>query len=310
MGISYVIPIYNAELTIRRCLNSLIVANIGEIEIICVNDGSTDNSLDIIIEYSNKYDFIRYIDKKNEGPFIARKIGVNLATKEYIGFIDSDDWIEKELIFRVSIIIKKYDCDIILFQYINDYINMESTVSKIDLKSKLYKKKEFKKDIYPLLMYDGFLNGLCNKIYKRELFINSEDIDFKYSYGEDLVYQLDVFDKANSLFFIDDNLYHYTHERNDSLSNTKQDIDILLDMYKIRKEYQKKWQINEQILITSFLNLICMCFLTALKELNVKEIVKILKSKDIEKAVNKAFIIPSKSKKIVFLYKLFRLWFG
>lgn len=307
MGISFIIPVYNAEKTLKRCLDSIVNANKREIEVICINDGSTDNSLNILIEYSQKYNFIKYIDKENEGPFIARKLGVSLAKNDYVGFIDSDDWIESNMIMKLNESIENTKSDIILFQYINDFSDKDSMISKINLESKIYTKEEFKDYIYPLLMEDGVLNGLCNKVYKRELF--DKNVNFNYTYGEDLIYQLDVFDKASSLFFINDSLYHYMHERVDSLSNAKQDVYLLCTMYKIRKKYQHKWQLGEQILLAPFLNLISMCLLTAIKCLDFHSIYIILKSKEIKDAVNKVPLINSKSQYLNFLYKLLRIWF-
>lgn len=308
MEISFVIPVYNSEKSIGKCLDSILKNNCNEIEVICVNDGSTDKSLDILYEYANIYNYIRVISKENEGPFIARKIGIEYATKKYVTFVDSDDWIEDTYLSKVENIINHKDIDILAFQYINDYSNGNSNKSSINLENRLYLKKEFKHHIYPILMSDGNFNGMCNKIFKRELLLNNH-VDYKFNYGEDLIFQLNVFNRANNIFFMKESIYHYTHYRENSLSNAKQEIDLLLDMYNMRKQYSDRWQLNNEILNKPFLILICMCFLTAMKNNNAKSLFKILTSIEIMNAINITSKITSESKNILLIYKYLRYWF-
>lgn len=308
MEISFVVPVYNAEKTIQKCINS-ILANISDNgEIICIDDGSTDTSLSILKKYESQYPFIKVISKINEGPYIARKIGIENASKDYITFVDSDDWIEENYISEINNVIKKNDIDIILFQYINDFEDKESFISSIPLEEGLYFDNKYKSMILPLLMEDRYLNGMCNKVFKREILLRN-NTEYRFNYGEDLIFQLGVFDRAKTLFFLKKNLYHYTHCRKDSLSNSKQNIELLLSMYRIRKKYQDKWKIEEKLINKPFLNLVCMCFLNDLKNLNFKAVFQVLKSKDIKNVVNKTDSISSKSSKLNFLYKFLKLWF-
>jgi glycosyltransferase involved in cell wall biosynthesis len=94
--VSIVIPVYNVEKYLRQCLDSVVNQTLKDIEIICVNDGSTDNSLQILEEYANKDDRIKIINKDNGGLSSARNAGLEIATGVYIGFVDSDDYIEIE----------------------------------------------------------------------------------------------------------------------------------------------------------------------------------------------------------------------
>ena len=93
--LSVIIPVYNTEKYIKRCLDSVLKAKIEETEIMIINDGSKDNSLKIIKEYANKYEFIRYVDKKNEGLAATKNLGIMEAKGKYISFIDSDDTINE-----------------------------------------------------------------------------------------------------------------------------------------------------------------------------------------------------------------------
>lgn len=308
MKISFVIPVYNAEKTIEKCINSIILNISNNDEIICIDDGSTDKSLSILKRYESQYSFVKVISKNNEGPYIARKIGIEKATKDYVTFVDSDDWIYENYISEINNVIQKNDIDIILFEYINDFEDKESFISSIPLEEGLYFDNKYKSMILPLLMEDGYLNGMCNKIFKREILLRN-NTEYRFNYGEDLIFQLGVFDRAKTLFFLKKDLYHYTHCRKNSLSNSKQSIELLLSMYRIRKKYQDKWKIEEKLLNKPFLNLVCMCFLNDLKNLNFKAVFQVLKSKDIKNAVNKTDSISSKSSKLNFLYKFLKLWF-
>ena len=92
--ISVIVPVYNVEKYLKKCLNSLINQTLNDIEIICVDDGSTDSSIEILKEFELKDDRIIVISQKNEGAATSRNKGINLAKGEYISFVDSDDWLE------------------------------------------------------------------------------------------------------------------------------------------------------------------------------------------------------------------------
>ena len=94
VNVSIIVPVYNVEKFLEKCLDSLINQTLKDIEIICVNDGSTDNSLNILKSFSEKDSRIIIINKQNEGPSVARNTGMKIAKGEYIGFVDSDDWVD------------------------------------------------------------------------------------------------------------------------------------------------------------------------------------------------------------------------
>ena len=92
--ISIIVPVYNTEPYLEQCLDSIINQTLEDIEIICVNDGSTDNSLSVLEEYASKDNRIKIINQENEGPGFARNNGLKSVNGEYVLFVDSDDWIE------------------------------------------------------------------------------------------------------------------------------------------------------------------------------------------------------------------------
>lgn len=96
--ISVIVPVFNAEKYLKMCLNSLVSQTLKNIEIICIDDGSTDNSLAILDKFKSKDDRIKIIKQKNYGVSMARNNGISEAQGEYIGFVDADDWVDKDFL--------------------------------------------------------------------------------------------------------------------------------------------------------------------------------------------------------------------
>ena len=119
MLLSIIIPVYNVEKYLRKCLLSCVNQNVlkSEYEIIVINDGSPDNSLLIAEEFANKYDNIRVVSQKNKGLSEARNVGMSYAYGKYIWFVDSDDWIEKDCLCRLFVELLKEEVDILQLQY-------------------------------------------------------------------------------------------------------------------------------------------------------------------------------------------------
>ena len=167
--VSIIVPVYNTAQYLRRCLDSIISQTLEDIEIICVNDGSTDNSLDILQLYASKDKRIKIINKENEGLVSARKAGVSEAVGEYIGFVDSDDWIEKEMYGTLYCAASRDDADIVSTDYIQD--GHYSSVSKDAIDEGVYKFGDMNKlrdsFILNLAAHDKGISGsLCTKIFR------------------------------------------------------------------------------------------------------------------------------------------------
>lgn len=121
--ISIIVPMYNVEQYISKCLKSIVGQSISKesYEIIVIDDGSTDKSGAIADEFAEQYDNLRVIHKKNEGQSLARKLGVEMAKGEYIGFIDADDWIDKDMFCGLYKAIKEENADIACCNYVLDF---------------------------------------------------------------------------------------------------------------------------------------------------------------------------------------------
>ena len=114
---SVIIPVYNAEKTIRRCLDSLLESDFNDFEIVCINDGSTDNTAEILAEYSEKYNNVKTYYKEDEGCYKAWKFGLGFAAGKYVLFSDSDDYYDSQIFKHTKSILDTFEYDIIQYSY-------------------------------------------------------------------------------------------------------------------------------------------------------------------------------------------------
>lgn len=166
--ISIIIPVYNAEKYLEQCLESVITQSLKEIEIICVNDGSTDNSLQILEKYSRKDNRIIIINQENGGASKARNSALQIAKGEYCLNIDSDDWINEEYFKSLYNKAKSKNLDILISDMNFIELNNESIYQK-DLKildTDLISGKEY----IQIFLKENFYGYTWNKLIKRELY--------------------------------------------------------------------------------------------------------------------------------------------
>lgn len=171
MKISIIVPVYNVEKYLRKCIDSIINQSFRDIEIILVNDGSTDNSGTICDEYKKIDHRISVIHKKNGGLSSARNEGLKVSQGEYIGFIDSDDWIESdyyELLFN-GIINNKADISVVQLTKVKDYDKIEFTTEA----HKNWTVLDTSEAMKMLFSSNKIGYSAVNKLYKRELFSNT-----------------------------------------------------------------------------------------------------------------------------------------
>jgi len=122
--ISIIIPVYNSSKYLRQCLDSIISQTITDIEIICVDDGSTDNSLDILNEYKQKDSRIIILQQKNKGGGAARNLGLSVAQGKYLSFLDSDDYFNLDMLQSAYETAEKYNADVTIFKFREYYDNL------------------------------------------------------------------------------------------------------------------------------------------------------------------------------------------
>lgn len=231
--VSVIVPVYNVEPYLRRCVDSIINQTYKNLEIILVDDGSPDNCGQICDEYAKQDTRIKVIHQKNSGLSIARNNGINIANGEYILFIDSDDYVSDRLI---EICMKNIDNnDMIIFDFIKDYGKNRNEVKVLNEK---YHKNY--NDLLRGILWDSIPSYVWNKFYKKNIWDNirfPENTNF-----EDLVVMPQIFLKTNKIKYINKKLYYYNCYNNNSISNnisSKNKYGMFLAFYyryKISKE--------------------------------------------------------------------------
>ena len=207
--ISVIVPVYKVEKYLNKCVDSIINQTYKNLEIILVDDGSPDNCGKICDEYSKKDNRIKVIHKENGGVSSARNVGLDLATGDYIGFVDSDDWIETDMYEYLLNICIKFNCQVSRCNYIecNDY-------------NKTYKKEQEKisifenDDIIIDLVTGNWNEGvLWNKLYKKSL-LQGIVFDEKLSCSEDLLFNYYILKNTNKLVCSNQIKYNYIIREN------------------------------------------------------------------------------------------------
>ena len=205
MNLSIIIPTYNAQQTLIRCIESILSHNNLLLEIIIVDDGSLDNTLNIAYKLQQKYRNIVVLSQHNAGPSSARKLGLSYATGCYITFVDSDDFLDKHCYDNLYHILDKTNVDLLEFGYKN--VTEKGFPFSVYHKQEIYLKNE---KIYEQFMIaSNRTNPLWNKICKRELLYNIDFPDYKM--GEDLCVTVQIMYNAKSYIYVDVPYYNYVH---------------------------------------------------------------------------------------------------
>ena len=221
--VSIIVPVYNVEKLLKRCLDSLVNQTLRDIEIICVNDGSTDNSLEILNNYAKQDLRIKIINKKNSGLSTARNTGMKIAQGKYIGFVDSDDWVDLDFYEKLYNSAIKNNADIAVSEIYEVHWNRKFYKQKFE-KEKCIENIEEK--FYTLNIPE--YSYVWNKIYKRT---KIEKYNFQFIpnlYYEDRVFTPEVLYALKRVVIVPNiKYYYYRHKtsivRNKNINRTKAD---------------------------------------------------------------------------------------
>lgn len=229
-AISIIVPVYNVEKYLAECLDSLINQTFSDIEIICVNDGSKDNSQKILDEYAAKDSRIIVINQENAGLSAARNTGIRNATGEYLLYIDSDDAIELNTCEVLWKEIETAQADIIVFG-LKDMVKapVDEWFQKVSSPVRGFFSPF---STWSLLYENGAYPYACRNCFRRSM-LERHNLTFDESvrYGEDIVYQFCVFPHARRIQFIPDKLYLYRRLRAGSLTQVA-NVDIYVRLEK------------------------------------------------------------------------------
>ncbi|MEH7356562.1 glycosyltransferase family 2 protein [Neobacillus drentensis] len=227
--ISIIVPVFNVEPYIHECIKSILNQSFKDFELILVNDGSSDRSGDICDEYSKEDERIFVIHKKNGGQSSARNRGINAAKGDYIGFIDSDDWIHSDMYKILYEKASETEADITACNIVEYQKDGTERLFCYDNTDHLYDRNAAMNEIY---LNERLTYSPCNKIYKRELF---NGIRFKEGYIlEDMDFAYKIIHQSNKIYYTGQALYYYRYNDNSTLRKTFS--KKRLDEYQVRKD--------------------------------------------------------------------------
>ena len=241
VAISVIVPAYNAEKVIKNCIESILRQTLKNIEIIAVDDGSNDNTRYILRELAQKDKRIIIVEKDhNEGPSAARNSALMVASGEYIGFVDADDWVEDKIFENMYT--KGKEADLVVAGYIHDTMDEKRTkiYTSREIRSLPGYWKEKKQIVSKAASIDTakMFAYAWNKIYKRELIISSQLLFPNQNFMEDYIFNILFWDKISTLSIIEDAGYHYIKASKEAL--TQKFLPDFLEIMNMRFEYMRK----------------------------------------------------------------------
>jgi glycosyltransferase involved in cell wall biosynthesis len=231
MLVSIIVPVYNSEAFLDRCVQSIINQSYKNIEVILVNDGSPDASKQMCDDYAANDSRIKVIHKANGGLVSARKAGLKLSTGEYILYVDGDDWIETDLIENYLKAALEYNADVVVSSHME---NLEGRIEilKNTIPPGFYDKDKLISTVYPEMMYNGKFSqfGIFSyswgKLYRKELLIKNQlEVSEEITIGEDALCFYPTLLDTNTLVVLEQPYYHY-RQRADSLIKTMRTIEV------------------------------------------------------------------------------------
>lgn len=245
--VSILVPCYNVEKYIRQCLDSIINQTLQEIEIICINDGSTDHTPEILKDYAQKDTRIKIINKSNSGYGASMNMGLQAATGEYIGIVESDDWAESEMFAALYALAVKNNVDVVKGNY---YLYW----SKPEEKNKLVKampEQNLDEVIFPLVQQGIFWQApaIWAAIYNRS-FLEKNNIRFLETPGasyQDTAFNFKVWASAKKAFLIDKAYLHYRQDNENSSVNSPKKVYCVCDEYHEIERFMGEHHLTEEL---------------------------------------------------------------
>lgn len=232
--ISIIVPVFNGEKHLIKCMDSIINQTFKDIEIIIVNDGSSDGTLEIAQEYCLNYKNTRVVTKENAGLPQARKTGFEHSKGEYLMFVDVDDWIEPNMVERLYDTIVRTSADIVSCNCV-----LEDAKGKYLSKEGIEEEKEYDSEqaIKEILNRTSVFPYMWNKIFRRNI-VNRAVFPTGHFIGEDYCTLLAILDVSKKIVHIPEVLYHYIqHDNNMTKAGFGTSYSLAYENYDIRKKY-------------------------------------------------------------------------
>ena len=278
--VSILVPVYNTEKYLSKCLDSIMCQTLEDIEIIITNDGSSDNSQNIIEVYAQKDSRIKYSYQENSGLGATRNIGIDMARGEYIAFLDSDDWVEPncyEIMYQCA---KKNDSDLVISDYFIDSLN-HSTIYKHILRTK-------EQNIGDIMTITHAFSW--NKLYKRDMILKNQlsfPLRNDFENVEDQYFSIRCSFFANDIAYTQQPLIHY-NVREGSIVNKYQKTLMYdcIELYRRNLQFFEEFNVKEKYinyLNSGFINQISQIISNELKRSNPNKMIN--KIKNIKKLI-------------------------
>lgn len=230
--VSVIVPVYNTAEYLRQCLDSIVMQTYKNLEIILVDDGSNDGSEKIVDEYANKDRRIKVIHKENGGESSARNVGLRLVSGQYVGFVDCDDWLDKEM---YEVLLKhalEKNADFVASSWYKESKSQSDTIKNdLAVSSPIISREELLNYIYQRDSYRGFAY-MWNKLYKRQLLYDEKTyelilFDDDLRLGGDVIYLARLALNTNRAYYVDKAFYHYRQRENSGSHTTN--LELRLD---------------------------------------------------------------------------------
>jgi glycosyltransferase involved in cell wall biosynthesis len=243
--ISVIVPVYNSEKTIKRCVESVLKQSYQNFELILVDDGSLDNSLEICNNYKKQDKRVIVISKKNGGASSARNCGLNNARGDYINFLDSDDSIEEDYL---KLLIEKFHKDVDLVVCAIKIVANKIRMVEFDDEGE-FNPNSF--DLYKQKNFYGLISSPCNKLYKKEKILDYFPENVKN--GEDAIFNIHYLKNCKKILITNKIIYNYFYENPNSMTK-KYSTSRFKDAINVYGEFTKFLNFEKNILQEKFIN--------------------------------------------------------
>ncbi|EUC52613.1 glycosyltransferase [Streptococcus sp. ACS2] len=315
--LTVVIPVYNVEKYLKRCVESVLVQEWHNYDILLVDDGSTDSSPQICDDYAKVYDFISVIHKKNGGLSEARNTGILHAKGEYVYFPDSDDWIETDTFLALAEVLESQKFDIISFN--REFVKDEDDAIVSD---SLVTQAFEGKDAFVQMLKHSYITGFANdKIYRKSLFIDNNILFPKGKYYEDLGTNYKLFLSAKKVYATNQKYYHYLIDNPDSITQSwnEKKFSDMFGFYKdifysdfVRSQLnQEELQISQLYYVNGLIHILASLYKSKLDKKYI-DITDQVKQELLKHGVSLSQMKeqPNKLKYILFRFKVLKLAFS
>ena len=269
--ISVVIPVYNAQQYISECLESIIFQTFDDLEIVCVNDGSTDESSKIISDYAKKDSRVRLINQKNSGASAARNTGIECSFSPYLAFVDADDIIAHDAFEKMYFSLTKNEADYVFCRMLqfDSLTRAVLDISQFDFSS-IIKTDCFNEESMPDFLYTTLSESACDKMFRRSFLLQNNLYFLENIIFEDIPFFSKLYLAARKIAFVDEKLYKYRQHHGSSITQTggRNYFDIFKAFELRRKVFNKynKWEKYKSVILLSEIKLLFLCLVRLNKE--------------------------------------------